>query len=109
MSTIILPYIVAISGPMGLSKRKSEAKQVIKTPLESSRDYRTIIGITSLLFGIVLVSMAVGTVAMSYYASTSGPSIDQISDCRQLIVGFEQRGFYVSQEQFKSALSYCYN
>jgi hypothetical protein len=50
-----------------------------------------------------------GPIAMSYYAETTGPSKSQISDCRQTILGFEQRGFYTSQEQFKTALSYCYN
>ncbi len=78
--------------------------QKIETPsrLTSSHDFRAIIGITILLFGVLLVAM------MLPIEMSTGTSTIQIGECRQMILGFEQRGFFTSQEQFKSALSYCY-
>ena len=102
MSTIGIPYIGKLKG---INKAKSEAKE--KT--SSKQDCYIILGLSSILLGIVLVAIMLGPIAISYYADTTGPSKGQISDCRQTILGFEQRGFYTSQEQFKTALSYCYN
>jgi hypothetical protein len=102
MSTISLLHI-------GTLKGISRAKTKVKQKTSSNRDYYIIIGLGCILFGIVLVAMMLGPIAMSYYAVTTGPSMDQISECRQMILSFEQRGFYVSQEQFKTALSDCYH
>ncbi|MDQ5869370.1 MAG: hypothetical protein M3530_06535 [Thermoproteota archaeon] len=102
MSTISIPHI-------GTLKGITSAKTKVKEKTSSNRDYYIIMGLSCILFGIVLVTMMLGPIAMSYYAVTTGPSIDQISECRQTILGFEQRGFYASQEQFKIALSYCYH
>ena len=102
MSTISILHIGKLKG---INKSKSEAKE--KT--YSNQDCYIILGLSCILLAIVLVAMILGPIAMSYYADTTGPSKGQISDCRQTILGFEQRGFYTSQEQFKTALSYCYN
>jgi hypothetical protein len=97
MSTISIPYIGTLKG---INKAKTE----IKEKTSSNHDCYVILGLSC----IVLVAMMFGPIATSYYADTTGPSKSQISDCRQTILGFEQRGFYTSQEQFKTALSYCY-
>lgn len=102
MSTISIPHI-------GTVKEITKVRTKVKEKTSSNRDYYIIIGLSCVLFGIVLVAMMLGPIAMSYYAVTTGPSMDQISECRQTILGFEQRGFYASQEQFKIALSYCYH
>ena len=102
MSTISIPHIGKLKG---INKAKSEAKE--KT--YSNQDCYIILGLSCILLGIVLVAMMLGPIAMSYHADTTRLSKGQISNCRQTILGFEQRGFYTSQEQFKTALSYCYN
>ncbi|MGA8563382.1 MAG: hypothetical protein WB587_01385 [Nitrososphaeraceae archaeon] len=102
MSTISIPYIGTLKG---INKAKTEVKE--KT--FSNHDCNVILGLGCILLGIVLVAMMLGPIAMSYYADTTGRSKGQISDCKQTVLGFEQRGFYTSQEQFKTALSYCYN
>ena len=59
---------------------------------------------------IILVSVAifVGIIILMYsglmYTETM---MKQYSDCRNKIVGFEQRGMYTNSEQFKLAMSYC--
>ena len=101
MSTISIPYIGKLKV---INKSKSEVKEKTYT----KQDCYVILGLSCILLGIVLVAMMLGPIAMSYYADTTGPRKGQISDCRQMILGFEQRGFYTSQEQFKTSLSYCY-
>jgi hypothetical protein len=59
---------------------------------------------------ILLVSAAIliAVVLLMYagIAFTEG-SIKGYSECRDKIVGFEQKGIYGSPDQFKLALSYC--
>jgi hypothetical protein len=102
MSTISIPYIGTLKG---IDKPKTETIEKTST----NHDCSVILGLSSILLGIVLVAVMLGPIAMSYYAETTGPSKSQISDCRQTILGFEQRGFYTSQEQFKTVLAYCYD
>jgi hypothetical protein len=102
MSIISIPHI-------GKLKRINKSKSEVKEKTYTNQDCYVILGLSCILLSIVLVAMMLGPIAMSYYADTPGPSKGQISDCRQTILGFEQRGFYTSQEQFKTALSYCYN
>ena len=102
MSTTSIPYIGIFKG---IDKPKVETIKKTFT----NHDCSVILGLGSILLAIVLVAVMLGPIAMSYYANTDGPSKSQISDCGQTILGFEQRGFYTSQEQFKTALSYCYN
>jgi hypothetical protein len=102
MSIISIPYF---GTPKGITKAKTE----ISEKRSSNHDCYIIMGLGCILLGIVLVAMMLGPIAMSYYAVTSGQSKGQISDCRLMILEFEQRGYYSNQEQFKSALSYCYN
>ncbi len=101
MSTISIPFIGTLKG---ITKAKTE----ISEKTSSNHDCYIILGLSCILLGIVLVAMMLGPIAMSCYVVTSDPSMGEISDCRQMILGFEQRGFYTSQEQFKTALSYCY-
>ena len=102
MSIISIPHI-------GKLKRINKSKSEVKEKTYTNQDCYVILGLSCILLSIVLVAMMLGPIAMSYYADRPGPSKGQISDCRQTILGFEQRGFYTSQEQFKTALSYCYN
>ena len=102
MSTISIPYIGTLKG---IDKPTTETIEKTST----NHDCSVILGLSSILLSIVLVAMLLGPIAMSYYADTTGPSKSQISDCRRTILGFEQRGFYTSQEQFKSVLAYCYD
>ena len=102
MSTISIPYNGTLKG---IDKPKTETIEKKST----NHDCSVILGLISILLSIVLVAMMLGPIAMSYYADTTVPSKSQISDCRQTILGFEQRGFYTSQEQFKSVLAYCYD
>jgi hypothetical protein len=102
MSIISIPHI-------GKLKRINKSKSEVKEKTYTNQDCYVILGLSCILLSIVLVAMMLGPIAMSYYADTPGPSKGQISDCRQTILGFEQRGFYTSQEQFKTALSYCHN
>ena len=57
---------------------------------------------------LVSVTIFVGIIILMYaglmYTETT---LKQYSDCRNKIVGFEQRGMYVNSDQFKAALSYC--
>ena len=59
---------------------------------------------------ILLVSAAIliAVVLLMYagLAFTEG-SMKGYSECRDKIVGFEQKGIYGSPDQFKLALSYC--
>ena len=102
MNTISIPYIGTLKG-----KDKLKTETIEKT--STNQDCSVILGLSFILLGIVLVAMMLGPIAMSYYADTAGPSKGQISGCRQTILGFEQRGFYTSQEQFKTVLAYCYD
>ena len=102
MSTTSIPYIGTLKG---IDKPKAETIEKTST----NHDFSVILGLSSILMTIVLVATMLGPIAMSYYADTTGPSKSQISDCRHTILGFEQRGFYTSQEQFKAVLAYCYD
>ncbi|MDQ5870436.1 MAG: hypothetical protein M3530_12020 [Thermoproteota archaeon] len=75
----------------------------VKT-LSSMHDCGLIIATTCLFFGIVLVLMLIGPTM----APTSVLSMDDISSCRQKIIGFERLGYYSSAEQFRLAESYCH-
>ena len=68
-------------------------------------DYFVIMAASSIFLGIVLISMLVSPVMIT---SSSGLSMDDISACRQKIIGSEQMGYYSSPDQFRLAESYCY-
>ena len=104
MSTISIPYF-GKQRIEGVSKGKGKLKE--KATYSSSHDYHMIVGITSLIFCVVFIIGIAGPLIFSYYGGMSGLGVDGNSQCIQKIHGFEQRGFYASQEQFKSALSYC--
>jgi len=59
---------------------------------------------------ILLISLAITTaIILLMYAGIwySESIMKQYSACRDKIIGFEQRGFYESPEQFRLALSFC--
>ena len=59
---------------------------------------------------ILLISLAITTaIILTMYAGIwySENIMEQYSACRDKIIGFEQRGFYKSPEQFNLALSFC--
>lgn len=99
MSTISISN-VQYSGFTGMVVTK---KSRTTSSVTSSHDFRVIIGITSLLFAIIVVGIMV-PLGISYYDGTTARST---SECRGMILGFEQKGFYASHNQFKSAISYC--
>ena len=90
MSTISIPYIGTLKG---IDKLKTETIEKTST----NQDCSVILGLSFILLGIVLVAVMLGPIAMSYYAEKTGPSKSQISDCRQTILGFAQRGFYATR------------
>jgi hypothetical protein len=68
----------------------------------SKHECGKIIGITCLFLGVVLVLMSIGPIMMVLDSSSE----DDLA-CRKKIIGFQQRGFYSSPEQFRLALTYC--
>jgi hypothetical protein len=64
--------------------------------------------VAGLLCGIGLVLGMVVVVGMAAYSSGSG-SMDVVNVCRAQIIGFEQKGYYSSTEEFKTAESFCYS
>ena len=64
--------------------------------------------VAGLLCGIGLALGMVVVVGMAAYSSGSG-SMDVVNVCRAQIIGFEQKGYYSSTEEFKTAESFCYS
>lgn len=64
--------------------------------------------VAGLLCGIGLVLGMIVVVGMAAYSSGAG-SMDVVNICRAQIIGFEQKGYYSSTEEFKTAESFCYS
>jgi hypothetical protein len=64
--------------------------------------------VAGLLCGIGLVLGMVVVVGTAAYSSGAG-SMDVVNVCRGKIIGFEQKGYYGSPEEFKNAESFCYS
>jgi hypothetical protein len=64
--------------------------------------------VAGLLCGIELVLGMIVVVGMAAYSSGAG-SMDVVNICRAQIIGFEQKGYYSSTEEFKTAESFCYS
>ena len=84
---------------------ETTSKPQPRTTPSLRHDYFVIMAASSILLGTVLISMLVSPVMI---ASSSGISMDDISACRQKIIGSEQIGYYSSPDQFRLAESYCY-
>src|SRR5574341_726836 len=67
--------------------------------------YHLLVSVSSLILGIFLVAMLPGT---TIFPTSHGLSMDDISACREKIIGFEQIGYYSSPEEFRTAESFCY-
>ena len=72
-----------------------------------SKSYQVIIWLTILSFAAVLVLGVVAPIIFSYYGGTTGLGFDTDGKCAERIHSYLQSGYYVSQEQFKAAMSYC--
>ena len=83
----------------------SETTTKPRTTPSLRHDYFVIMAASSVFLGIVLISMLVSPIMIT---SSSGLSMDDISACRQKIIGSEQMGYYSSPDQFRLAESYCY-
>jgi len=82
-------------------KEKLELQKV-KVPFRrpsGHHDFAVILGISGLILAVILIA----TVFLMIYTIPSFTG-----QCRKMILGFEQGGFYTSQEQLKTAISYCY-
>jgi hypothetical protein len=86
-------------------KEVSKTKEISST--SESHDSHVIIGYTVLLFAVVIMLGLVGPAILSYYGGMTGLGLDMNSKCAQRIHAFEQSGYYTSQEQFMTAMSYC--
>lgn len=86
-------------------RHTSETTSKARTTHSQRRDYFVIMTISSILLGTVLITMLMGPVIIT---STSGLTMDDISDCRKKIIESEQMGYYSSPDQFRLAESYCY-
>jgi hypothetical protein len=60
---------------------------------------------SSIFLGTVLITMLMGPVIVT---STSGLTMEEISDCRKGVIESEQMGYYSSPDQFRLAESHCY-
>lgn len=76
-----------------------------RTTTSLRHDYFVIMATSSIFLGAVLVTMLMGPLIVT---STSGLTMDDISDCRKKIIESEQMGYYSSPDQFRLAESYCY-
>ena len=94
MSTISLFY-----KPPGKKDVKSSTRG---KELSSKHECGKIVGITGILFGVVLVIFFMGPIMIVPDGLTEAKLA-----CTSKIVGFQQHGYYSSPEQFKLALSYC--
>ena len=84
---------------------ETTGKPQTRTTPSLRHDYFVIMAASSIFLGIVLISMLVNPVMITF---SSGLTMDDISACRQKIIGSEQMGYYSSPDQFRLAESYCY-
>ena len=84
---------------------ETTSKPQPRTTSSLRHDYFVIMAASIIFLGIVLISTLVSPVMIT---SSSGLSMDDISACRQKIIGSEQMGYYSSPDQFRLAESYCY-
>ena len=84
---------------------ETTSKRQPRTTSSLRHDYFVIMATSSILLGTVLITMLMGPVMIT---STSGLTMDDISDCRKKMIESEQMGYYSSPNQFRLAESYCY-
>ena len=82
---------------------ETTSKPQPRTTFSLKHDYFVIMAASIIFLGIVLISTLVVMIT-----SSSRLSMDDISACRQKIIGSEQMGYYSSPAQFRLAESYCY-
>ncbi len=83
----------------------SETTSKPRTTPSPRRDYFVIMATSSIFLGIVLITMLMVPIMIT---SSSGLTMQDISDCRKKIIESEQMGYYSSPDQFRLAESYCY-
>lgn len=84
---------------------ETASKPQLRTTSSLRHDYFVIMAASGVFLGTVLITMLMGPLII---ASTSGLTMDDISDCRKKIIESEQMGYYSSPDQFRLAESYCY-
>ena len=84
---------------------ETTSKPQPRTTPSLRHDYFVIMATSSIFVGIALITMLMGPVIIT---STSGLTMDTISDCRKNVIESEQLGHYSSPDQFRLAESYCY-
>lgn len=101
MSASTVPSATSSFIVKGKPKEQLELQKVkVPFPRSSGRhDFAMILGISGLIVAIILIATA-------FLMIYTIPSFT--GQCRKMILGFEQGGFYTSQEQLKTAISYCY-
>jgi hypothetical protein len=80
-------------------KVKSEGP---KLTYQSWRDFQIVMGLSAILLGVFLVTVLIGPVMSSYYGVA-----DKIEECQHTKLGYRERWFYTSQEQFRNIITYC--
>jgi hypothetical protein len=90
--------------------RSSNLKEISKPKkiTSESHEYRSIIGITCLIFAVVFVLGIIGPIIYSYYGGTTALGLDEKASCAQKIHEYEQKGYYTSGTQVEAAMSFCY-
>jgi hypothetical protein len=89
-----------------ISISEARSKPQPRTTHSLKHDYFVIMATSSIFVGIVLITMLMAPLIIT---SSSGLTMDDISNCRKKIIESEQKGYYSSLEQFRLAESYCYN
>ena len=84
---------------------ETTSKPQPRTTPSLRHDYFVIMAASSIFLGAVLITMLMGPLIIT---SSSGLTMDDISDCRKKIIESEQMGYYSSPDQFRLAESYCY-
>ena len=102
MSTVSV-YLRHISETTSKPQPRTTLKPRTRPSLR--HDYFVVMAASSVFLGIVLILMLVSPAMIT---SSSGLGMDDISACRQKIIGSEQMGYYSSPDQFRLAESYCY-
>lgn len=73
-----------------------------------SHEYHNIIGVTCLIFAIVIVLGIVGPILYSSYGGATLLGLDGNATCIKKIHEFGQKGYYTTAGQIEAAISFCY-
>lgn len=100
MSTINLTSTYKSTNLKEISKPKKIASE--------THEFHNIIGVTCLIFAVVIALGIVGPLLYSYYGGTTSLGSDGNATCVQKIHEFGEKGYYTSTGQIEAAMSFCY-